>query len=198
MIIKIIAGSVDSFSKIYQKDKDEFLIGLDNGCKVLNDLNLKIDLALGDFDSYPAFNVKADLFYLYPIKKDFSDLELAVKEALKKDFSKIEIYNASGRRIDHFLVALNLIKKYHQDNIFLIDDINKIYVINGFHEINYSEYKNISFFAFEKETLISLKGFLYNLKEYNLEINDNLCLSNEIIENAVIFSTKPILIILSK
>lgn len=198
MIIKIIAGSDDSFSKIYKKDKDEFLIGLDNGCKVLNDLNLKIDLALGDFDSYPAFNVKADLFYLYPIKKDFSDLELAVKEALKKDFSKIEIYNASGRRIDHFLVALNLIKKYHQDNIFLIDDINKIYVINGFHEINYSEYKNISFFALEKETLISLKGFLYNLKEYNLEINDNLCLSNEIIENAVIFSTKPILIILSK
>jgi len=198
MIVKIIAASEDSFSQIYRKDENEFIIGLDYGCKVLNDLNITIDLAIGDFDSYPVSKTVANIFYLYPLKKDYSDLELAILETLKFDFEKIEIYNASGRRIDHFIATLNIIKKYHQYNIILLDDINKVYVINGWHELNNGSYENVSFFAIEDETVISLKGFLYNLEDYHLKINDNLCLSNRVIENALVSTNKPILVILSK
>lgn len=198
MIIKIVAASTDSFSHIYSKDEDEFIIGLDYGCKVLNDLKINIDLAIGDFDSYPVSKIKASLFYLYPIKKDYSDLELAIIESFKLKFEKIEIYNASGKRIDHFIATLNIIKKYHQENIVLLDDMNKVYVINGLKAIISNEYSNISFFALEEDTIISLQGFLFNLENYHLKINDNLCLSNEVISKGIVSTNKPVMIILSK
>lgn len=198
MIIKIVAGSIDSFSNIYHKDDCEFIIGLDYGCKILNDLNIPIDLAIGDFDSYPVSKTVASLFYLYPNKKDYSDLELAILESFKLEHERIEIYNASGRRIDHFIATLNIIKKYHQKNIVLLDDINKVYIIKKTEELNNSNYNNVSFFAIEEDTIISLKGFLYDLDNYNLIINDNLCLSNQIINKATVVTNKPVLIILSK
>lgn len=198
MIVKIVAGSNDSFSELYEKDQNEYIIGVDYGCKILNDLDINIDLAIGDFDSFPVSEVSANLYHLHPFIKDYGDLEIAIIEALKLDFKKIVIYNATGGRIDHFIAALNILKKYHHKNIVLIDDINRIYVMNGIKKLNKDGYKYISFFAIEDKTTISLKGFKFDLNNYILNVNDNLCLSNKIICDATVSTNKPVLVIFSK
>ena len=45
-------------------------------------------------------------------------------------------------------------------------------------------HKYISFFNFEKNTIISLDGFKYDLCNYVMKDDDVLCVSNEIISNA--------------
>ena len=78
MIVKIVAGSNDSFSELYEKDQNEYIIGVDYGCKILNDLDSNIDLAIGDFDSFPVSEVTANLYHLHPFIKDYGDLEIAI------------------------------------------------------------------------------------------------------------------------
>ncbi|MCR5786929.1 MAG: hypothetical protein K6G28_04445, partial [Acholeplasmatales bacterium] len=45
-----------------------------------------------------------------------------------------------------------------------------------------NDYKYVSFFSLDNNLHISLKGFKYNLNNYNLKITDPLCVSNEIID----------------
>ena len=46
MIIKIVGAGENHFSNLYSKDKNEYIIGVDGGLKVLNDL--KIDKSFID------------------------------------------------------------------------------------------------------------------------------------------------------
>ena len=59
MIIKIVCAGENHFSKLYQPDENEYIIGVDGGIKVLRDNNVKIDLAVGDFDSIDESEVKS-------------------------------------------------------------------------------------------------------------------------------------------
>ena len=124
MIVKIVCASTNSFSKLYNKDDDEFIIGCDGGCKVLEDLNINYDLALGDFDSFSESLINPNITKIkFKSEKDESDLELALDYALKLDPEKILIYNATGKRIDHLLASINLLKKFNID----YEPIEKIY-----------------------------------------------------------------------
>jgi thiamine pyrophosphokinase len=58
-----------------------------------------------------------------------------------------------------------------------------------------NDYKYISFFSLNDDTMISLSGMKYNIENYNLKIDDNLCLSNEIITQCEVITNDYILII---
>ena len=112
---------------------------------------------------------------LYEIKDD-TDTEYAIKYF--KDATEFIIHGGiQGKRIEHLISNINLILKY--DNIKVIKDNNtKISrLLSGTYFIN--EYKYISFFA-KSGSLISLKGFKYDLDNYQFKEFDNLCISNEI------------------
>ena len=199
MIVKIVCAGEDSFTNIYQHDENEYIIGCDGGAIVLKNKNVPIDILIGDFDSSNYEDIK-DLspnIKRYKSEKDQSDLELALEYALKMNYDKIEIYNVTGLRQDHFLSSLNLLKKYHQHNIFIYDQYNKIYV-SGSGQYSKNDFHYISFFAIDNDTIISLQGFKYNLENYNLTIDDSLCLSNEIISIGEVTTNKDLIIIESK
>jgi len=183
MICKIVGGSKDSFSKLYEKDENEYIIGLDSGTLLLNNLEIKVDLAIGDFDSVDISDIKADKIIVYPKDKDYSDLELALME-IKDD------------KFDHSLSAIISLVKYFPLNICLFDLNNKIYLINKDTKFKKGDYKYISFFS--QDAYITLSGFKYNLDNYHLTSNDNLCLSNEIEEDAIIKTKDLVLVIESK
>ena len=56
--------------------------------------------------------------------------------------------------------------------------------------IEKNEYKYISIFSIDPDTNITLNGFKYNLKDYNLSPDCLLGISNEIIENKATLSLK--------
>lgn len=211
MIIKIVCAGTDNFSQLYSHDEGEYLIGVDGGAKVILKNRLNIDLAIGDFDS-SSVNVirkKSKAIMVYEPHKDKSDLELALKHIASKDFKvdyiankvieDIIIYNATGKRLDHYHAIINLLIQYTHLPIKIIDKNNFIQIFNSNTVFKKNEYKYISFFAVDPDTVITLKGFVYNLDKYPLKVYDSLGLSNEIKEEKATMETnnKKILVIQS-
>lgn len=114
----------------------DFIIGVDRGSFLLLELGLQPDLAIGDFDSLrPAElalvekSVK-DVRYSNPVK-DETDTELMITAACRDyQVDHLEIYGATGGRIDHFLSNLLMFLKPQLQEfaprISLIDQQNLI------------------------------------------------------------------------
>lgn len=181
--IKIFSGpNTYDFKKLYFEESNEYLVGVDSGLEYLLDLNKKIDLAVGDFDSInqnliEKIKLKSTKIINLDINKNMTDLAFALDYIYNNmDYDSIEVYGGIGGRIDHFLANLNLISKY---NFSMKDNSHFIYLLSkGKHQIkNFKKY--ISFFAIEDVYELTLKGFKFDLDSYYLSTNDSLCVSNE-------------------
>ncbi len=174
-------------------------VGIDKGALEAINLGIKLDYAIGDFDSiseeeYLIVKNKANKLIKLDSIKDDTDTEHAINYF--SNYEKIIIHGGlKGKRIEHFIANYNLVLKY--PNIYFIDDNTKFERLNS-TTIFKDEYKYISIFAKEGST-ISLSGFKYNLDSYTFTKNDNLCISNELVEGkgiinfegiGVIFFTK--------
>ena len=98
----------------------DFVIGVDGGCKWCIHNNLKIDLAIGDFDSLEAnlferlCEFAADI-QQHPSNKDATDLELAIQAALDHSAQELTVLGTWGGRTDHALA--NLLCLSQQSNL---------------------------------------------------------------------------------
>ncbi len=196
--IKIFAGPNDyDFEHLYFEEANEFLIGVDSGLEYLANINKRIDLAIGDFDSIDTSKyekIKSNCNKIITLKTDkkMTDLSYALDYIYNNmDYNSIEVYGGISGRIDHFLANINLIKKY---NFTMRDNKHYIYMLKkGKHKINnYKKY--ISFFAIEDCYNLSIRGFKFSLNNYYLSTNDSLCVSNEG-EGEIEFSKGKILVI---
>ncbi len=170
----------------YQEDEiincsESLKVGIDRGALIAINKGIKLDYAIGDFDSITPIELKKiteicpNIIKLNRIKDD-TDTEYAINYF--KDATEFIIHGGiQGKRIEHLISNINLILKYA--NIKVIKDNNtKIYRLqSGCYDKN--EYKYISFFA-KSGSIINLKGFKYNLDNYVFNEFDNLCISNEI------------------
>ncbi len=170
----------------YQEDniiniEESIKVGIDKGALIAIDKGIKLDYILGDFDSITSEELKIikkkcpNIIKLNPIKDD-TDTEFAINYF--KNATEFIIHGGiQGKRIEHLISNINLILKY--DNINVIKDNNTRIsrLLSGAYFIN--EYKYISFFA-KSGSIISLKGFKYDLDNYQFKEFDNLCISNEI------------------
>ncbi len=184
MIIKIFTGPLNyDLDKLYQKEEGEFIIGVDQACKLLIDNKIKIDLAVGDFDSsilskeevmtYAAETVMFDSI------KNYTDTDLAIREALKRSHDEIVIYGGIGKRLDHTYANILLLSFGSYGNIKMINDDTEVSVLTkGIYNIENS-YKYISFYALEDILDLTLKGFKYELNNHNLTTLSPLGTSNE-------------------
>ncbi len=179
---------------------NSFIVGADRGA--LNAIlhGILLDVSIGDFDSVnkEEFEIikghSKKIIQLNPIKDKTDTLEAL---ELVKDYDEIIILGGiKGNRIEHFYANLLLFNQY--PNLKIIDDNSLIYVENKPFIPN-QDYKFISFFSLDDNTSLTLEGFKYNLKNYNLKISDPLCISNEIISNPkIIINNGKVLIIHSR
>ena len=201
MIIKIVCNGDDSFSKLYHHDDNEFVVGVDGGCKVLIENNVPIDLAMGDFDSFPLEEVKKYTKHILVLRKDKdkSDLDMVLDQVhTLYDVTKIIIYNATGGRLDHYHGIINALCKEDKYQIEVLNDSNYISTFYGEKEFTCDDYKYISFFALEDNTIITISGFKYQIQSHVLNRFDNLCLSNELEESGVVRVNKKIIVYKTK
>ena len=171
---------------------DSYIIGVDKGALFCLKNNIKMDLAVGDFDSvnkedYELIKRTTKIVKLNPIKDD-TDTEHALN--LVKDYDEILILGGiKGNRIEHFVSMLIYLKKF--PNLVIKDDYSIIFSSSKDLKIKKAEeYKYISIFSLDNDTLISLKGFKYNLDNFNLKEDNPLGVSNEIIDDYGIISLK--------
>jgi len=183
VIIKIFTGPNNyDISSLYNKEENEFIIGVDIGAYKLSKNEIKIDLAIGDFDS-----VNNDEFELikkfsneikkYDDKKDYTDTYLALQTALSMEYDEIVIYGGTGGRFDHGFANMNLLKL---GRISIVSNDIMMYMLDpGSYEIE-NKFKYISFFAIEDIKGLTLDGFKYELNNIDLSTENPLCISNEL------------------
>lgn len=182
MIVKIYTGPLNyTLSNLYNKQDNEYNIGVDQGCKFLLENDIHINLALGDFDSldnelYNLIKENAEKLHKLNVIKNHTDTYIAVKEALLLEPEEIIIYGGLGKRIDHTIANINLLKL---GNITMVNDETIMYLIEPGKHIIKNKHKYISFFSIEDIKNLSLDGFKYPLNNIELDIDDPLCISNE-------------------
>ncbi len=181
MIVKIFCGPANyDLKKLYKKDDNEFLVGVDKGAIIAIEMGFTLDLALGDFDSVTAEELQTIHLHSKEVEthnkmKDFTDSFLAVKKALEMNATDIILYGAIGGRLDHTYANLNLLKL---GNISIVNNSTRTFMLDpGTYHID-NEYDYISFFSIEDVEELSLSGFTYEVDEINLSIDNPLCISN--------------------
>ena len=164
--------------RIIDIHEDDIVIGVDQAILALHQQDIRIDLAVGDFDSL------ADLTLLEGLKtvrleaiKDVTDTHQALIEAMR--FQPDALYligGVGGERIEHFVAHIllfdtfpTLIMQHERSTLFMLATGTWTLASDGY----------ISFFAYPEATL-SLKGFEYDLTDYHLQTYDPLGISNQI------------------
>jgi thiamine pyrophosphokinase len=94
----------------------DLVVAADGGAERLALFGLRPDVAVGDFDSLSAQRV-AELtaagvrIVRHPVRKDQTDAELAVQEALRAGAEVIDLAGATGGAFDHSLGSLALLRQ---------------------------------------------------------------------------------------
>ncbi len=186
-LLIVINGDIHNYS--FYKDLIEtvdFVVAVDGGSRHLEDLEVKPNALLGDFDSisdyeqfvrrYPDVEVVQ-----FPPKKDFTDSELAVEYAIEKQPKKVTVVGCIGSRMDHTFATVLLLKKFLDAGIdaCMLNEKNEIRLIQSDYEIDGAVGDLMSLVPVSDEVKgIYLHGFEYPLVDATLRLGSSTGVSN--------------------
>lgn len=211
--VLICGGQIkDSFAlSCIEKIKPDCIIGVDRGLDFCRRCNIIPQYILGDFDSIDSEVIR---FYRehkeIPIKeykpeKDATDTRMGVELALELGSDRIFMLGATGGRLDHYMGNLQslLVPAQMGREGWILDEQNAITVLRQGRSISKNEQfgKYVSFFSMGDIVRgITLTGFKYPLKDYNMTNSDGIGVSNELAEDTafVDFRQGYLLMVMSK
>lgn len=175
------------------------IIGVDRGALFAIEENLKIDIALGDFDSISPLEkerIERDgtKILRFPTDKNDTDAELAFEYVLNNfETNNIFVYNWYGGRVDHLYSILMIVLqkrfeqlipklKYVSKNNFIEYFLPGEYTINKIKQMNY-----LSYILMTEVKELTLKAVKYELSGEDFEYPLAL-ISNEFINEKAILS----------
>ena len=163
--------------------------GVDKGALYLLNNGISPILSCGDFDSITLEQRKEveekSKYFKVKSSEDLTDAEFALEHILElfEEVEVIDIYGATGRRLDHFFGNILLLnnKKYQHIKIRIIDDNNIITVaIKGLNIFESIEgYKYFSIVPIYEDTLMTIKNSKYEVNDLMLTLNRPNATSNE-------------------
>lgn len=177
--------------------KDGPWTGVDAGVKGLLKAGIDVERAYGDFDSVSAEdieNFKEHLtFDIVPGVKDYTDSELALLSLAEEGAESIDVYGALGGRKDHELMNIHLLahEKLRAIELRLINEKNEIVLLTaGSHTVKSDGFKKyVSFIPLYDKTLLTLRGFKYDIEDTYVSIGKTLTVSNEFKNHAADIKT---------
>lgn len=195
--IAIVAAgeSLPSDSLLREKLKEvDTILAVDGGLDVLVRLKVKADLLLGDFDS-SSFAVSHPLVQDYvrdkkalrfPVRKDQTDMELALCYCAKHCAEKVLLFGGVGSRLDHTLINLSMIKRFTEGGMSIVSysKHNVVrYLVPGVYCLPKpkEDYWYTSFLLFSGEATMTLRGFDYPLESVTLTAGSSLAISNHVL-----------------
>ena len=158
-------------------------IGVDRGALKLAEAGIRMKLAVGDFDSVDAkdmemIRVYADeMLILNPVKDD-TDSEKAIRMAAER-YQYLDVYGGLGGRLDHALINLKLAELF-PGRVTLHDEHNEVRVyLPGIYRFHSGHYTYFSILPLTN-SIVSLSGMKYELKDREITPEDLYTTSNEI------------------
>lgn len=174
----------ESFQKIYIHQENDFLIGLDEGALKIIEKGYKLNEVWGDFDNkekLQKISKYCSNIHLYPTKKNQTDLELVLMNIKTND--EIVIYDVTGGRLDHEIINLLLLRKYHNLKLKIRDNYNEIIYLStkGNYTFSKDEFNYISIITLDQATISIIKGE-YLLDKTTITKNDTYTTSNTFVD----------------
>lgn len=165
---------------------DDFVICADNGYLVAKKTDIKVDLLIGDFDSYKGAMPEKIKTITLPVHKDDTDTQFCAKTAVEMGYKEIVFLNAIGGRHDHTFANIAtlfyLLKRGIKASI-----ISKDECIMPLDEGVYSfalKGKTFSLFPFGvNEISINYKGCEYEGEDIVIKYDSSLGISNVFTED---------------
>lgn len=192
----VAAGeSLPSDALLCEKLKEvDTVLAVDGGWDVLVRLKVKADLLLGDFDS-SAFSVSHPLVQDYvrnkkvlhfPVRKDQTDMELALCYCAQHLAKKVLLFGGVGSRLDHTLINLSMIKRFTEGGMSIVEysKYNVVrYLVPGVYCLSKpkEDFWYTSFLLFSGEATMTLRGFDYPLESVTLVAGSSLAISNHVL-----------------
>lgn len=161
----------------------DFVIAVDAGFAHLEAIGVAPDMAVGDFDSL-GYVPKARRVSRHPVKKDKSDMELAMEKAVAWDHDELVIYGALGARLDHTLANLQLFARFSERDVYVtaIGDTYAVRLLTGpdVFELPVTQGTVSVFSANDTARGVIERGMAYSLDDEPLSNRTSRGLSNEL------------------
>ncbi len=197
MHVFIITGGrieIDFALSYIKKENPDVIIAADSGLEACYEMGIVPDHILGDFDSAKQSVLEyykervPECIRQFPTRKDETDTELALREAIRLGATKITILGGTGTRLDHVLGNIQLLKLALDQGVLchIVDAHNRIRMLNGTFSMEKVEQfgKYVSFLPFSSTVEgITLKGFAYDMEDWTMKTGIARGVSNEIKES---------------
>ncbi len=187
----IVGGGTPPSEKLVRKrcEGADLIVAADGGADALYLAGLSPHILVGDFDSirpdtfafFKAWNVE---FHTFPVEKDFTDMELAIRLCLERGAKEVCLLGAVGTRLDHSLANVLMLGMLLDNgvNAWLEDEYNRVYLTRTGMTLkrDKGENRRVSLVAVS-ETVegLTTRGLSYPLSNALLKFGGSLGVSNE-------------------
>ena len=166
------------------------VIVLDNAIDRVLQLDIKIDVLLGDFDDN--FNPEIYKEKQFPLEivhtpnQDKTDLEKAFDYLIEKGHKAVNVVWATGKRADHTITNITNIVSYRNKlKIVILDDHSKIFLLPNKFEKWYTANTPISLIPIGKVSGITTENLFYPLNNEELTIGYRTGSSNHVSKDGI-------------
>ena len=164
------------------------VVAADSGIDRAHDLGLRVDVAVGDFDSVTAGALdRAELagaaVQRHPEAKDATDLELALATALDLAPRRIVVLGGHGGRLDHLLANALLLASADFEAVELVAQMGpaRVTVVRRRAELTGAVGDIVTLLALHgRATGVTTEGLLYPLVGEELAAGSTRGVSNEL------------------
>jgi thiamine pyrophosphokinase len=167
------------------------VIALDSAIDRVLDLNIKVDVLLGDFDR--GFDPEYYREKQFPIEivhtpdQDKTDLEKAFDYLIERKIPAVNVIWATGKRADHTITNITSIVQYRENlKIVILDDHSKIFLLPKRFEKWYTANTPISLIPIGNVSGIHSENLHYPLKNDTLTIGYKTGSSNHVAKDGIV------------
>lgn len=168
-----------------------FVIVLDSAIERVFELEIKVDVLLGDFDR--GFDPQYYLEKQYPLEivhtpdQNKTDLEKAFDYLIEKGHTAVNVIWATGKRADHTITNITNIVRYREHlKIVILDDHSKIFLLPKHFQKWYTKDSIISLIPIGEVTGIHSDNLFYPLTNDTLTIGFRTGSSNHAKEDGIV------------
>jgi thiamine pyrophosphokinase len=167
------------------------VIVLDSAMVRVMELDIKVDVLLGDFDR--GFDPEIYKISQYPLEivhtpdQNKTDLEKAFDYLINRKIPAVNVVWATGKRADHTITNLTNIPKYRNLlKIVILDDHSKVFLLPRKFEKWYTAQTPISLIPIGQVTGIHSDNLFYPLQNDTLTIGYRTGSSNHVAQDGLV------------
>jgi thiamine pyrophosphokinase len=169
------------------------VICADGGANIAFKMGISPDAIVGDLDSIHAEALVK--FRRVPVHEDrndeTTDLEKAIAWAIQSGFDRITVAGAFGKRVDHTVGNLGVLRKFYPDALItLVDDNGELCYTGKQYSFEAERGEVVSLIPLNKCEGICTSGLRYALDEESLELGVREGTSNVVESSPVTIKVK--------